>query len=85
MTIAKSTNKVKRFVKFAEKRTPSRDDDSVFDNADALIELAQKSFTEAAKKAAAKHDALGIPTHYSVGGKLEVYTPPCNKTTRSQR
>ncbi|QWR76817.1 hypothetical protein [Candidatus Magnetomonas plexicatena] len=83
MTISKSTNKVKRFVKCAVKHMPLCDDDSIFDNADALIELAQKSFSEAARKAAAKHDALGIPTHYAIGGKLEVYTPPRDKTTRS--
>src|SRR6202161_3430522 len=40
-------------------------DDSVFDDADALIALAQKSFTRAAKEEVAKNDSLGIPTHGS--------------------
>ncbi|MBF0568544.1 MAG: hypothetical protein HQK95_06700 [Nitrospirae bacterium] len=63
-------------MKRAVKHTPSIDDDSIFDDADALIALAQKSFTRAAKKAVAENDALGIPTHYSEGGKLLVHMPP---------
>jgi hypothetical protein len=43
--------------------------DRIFDDADALIELAQKSFAKAAKKAVAENDWLGIPTHGSVGDK----------------
>lgn len=52
------------------------DDDSVFDDADALIALAQTSFDEAAKEAVAENDALGIPTHGAVGGDLVVRLPP---------
>ncbi|MBF0520260.1 MAG: hypothetical protein HQK92_11105 [Nitrospirae bacterium] len=84
MTIAKSTKKVKRFVKCAVKHMPPRDEDSVFDNVDVLIELAQKSFTEAAKKAVAENDALGIPTHGSVGGTLIVRTPFQKKEPNKQ-
>lgn len=51
-------------------------DDSVFDDADALFALAQRAFDRAAKAEVAKNDALGIPTHGSVGGKLVVRQPP---------
>jgi hypothetical protein len=50
-------------------------DDSVFDDADALIALAQKSFKRAAKEEVAKNDSLGIPTHGSADGKLVVRQP----------
>jgi hypothetical protein len=45
-------------------------DDSVFDDADALIALAKKSFARAAKEEVAKNDSLGIATHGSADGKL---------------
>jgi hypothetical protein len=51
------------------------DDDRVFDDADALIALAQKSFSKAAKAEVAKNNRLGIPTHGSAGGKLVVRKP----------
>ncbi|MBF0320482.1 MAG: hypothetical protein HQL01_11840 [Nitrospirae bacterium] len=62
--------------KRAVKRTPADNGGSIFDDAEALIELAKKSFAKAAKREAAKHEALGIPTHYAINGKLAVYTPP---------
>jgi hypothetical protein len=58
-------------------------DNSIFDDDEALTALMQESFTRAAKKAVAENDALGIPTHYSVGGELKVHTPPPKKTTRT--
>lgn len=56
------------------------DDDSVFDDADALIALAQRSFTKAAKRAVAENDALGIPSPGSVGGKIVFRIPPTKAT-----
>lgn len=50
-------------------------DDQVFDDGDALIELAQRSFTTAARAAVAENDRLGIPTHGAVKGKLVVRKP----------
>jgi hypothetical protein len=60
----------------AKKRseTPA-DNDSVFDDADALIALAQKSFSRAAKAEVAENDRRGIATHGAVGGKLKVRQP----------
>lgn len=72
-------------MELAVKQTPPDDDDSIFDDAEALIALAQKSFTKAAKKAVAENDALGIPTHYSVDGKLLVHTPPPKKDPHKPR
>ena len=54
--------------------TPA-DDDSVFDDADALIALAQKSFTRAAHAQVSENDRLGITTHGAVGGKLRTRQP----------
>jgi len=51
-------------------------DDDIFDDAEALIELAQRSFSEAAKKAIAENDALGIPTPYGRDGKVYFRMPP---------
>lgn len=51
------------------------DDDHVFDDPDALIALAQKSFRKAAKAEVAKSDRIGIPTHGSVDGKPVVRKP----------
>jgi hypothetical protein len=45
-------------------------DDGVFDDADALIALAQRSFDKAAKAQLAENDRLGIATHGAVDGKL---------------
>lgn len=56
------------------------DDDSVFDDADALIALAQASFTRAAQDQVAENDRRGIPTHGAVGGKLTVRQPRRMKT-----
>jgi hypothetical protein len=44
--------------------------DSVFDDADALIAQAQRSFDRAAKAQVAENDRLGIATHGAVDGKL---------------
>jgi DNA-directed RNA polymerase subunit alpha len=52
------------------------DDDSVFDDADALLALAQNAFTRAAKEEVAKNDSLNIPTHGSHNGRLVVRQPP---------
>ena len=57
------------------KPIPTHDPDSVFDDPDALMELVQRSFTEAARAAVAENDRLGIPTHGSIGGKLLVRQP----------
>jgi hypothetical protein len=52
-----------------------QDDDSIFDDADALIALAQKSFAKATKKAIAENDVLGIPSPYSRNGKIYFRQP----------
>lgn len=57
-------------------RQGAKSDDEKFDDADALIALAQRSFAKAATAAVAENDRLGIPTHGSVGGKLVVRQPP---------
>jgi hypothetical protein len=51
-------------------------DDLLFEDMPALIALAQKSFTIAARAAVAENDRLGIPTHGSIDGKLVVRQPP---------
>ena len=56
-------------------------DDSVFDDADALILLAQRSFTKAAKRAVAENDALGIPSPGSIDGKIVFRVPPSKAAT----
>jgi hypothetical protein len=58
------------------KRKDAVNDDHMFDDAEALIALAQRSFTRAAKAEVAENDRLGIPTHGSVNGKLVVRHPP---------
>ena len=50
-------------------------DDVLFDDPDALIALAQRSFARAAKAEVAENDRLGIPTHGTVDGKLVVRRP----------
>lgn len=62
-------------VKRAVKHAPASEDYYIFDDVEALTALVQKSFDEAAKKAVAENDALGIPTHGSVDGKLVVRIP----------
>ncbi|MBF0140157.1 MAG: hypothetical protein HQL74_07750 [Magnetococcales bacterium] len=52
------------------------DGDSVFDDAAALIALAQKSFDKVAKAEISKNDSLGIPTHGAVGRILMARQPP---------
>lgn len=51
-------------------------DDSIFDDEEALIALAQKSFNEATRKAIEENDRLGIPSYGSEGGKIVVRYPP---------
>jgi hypothetical protein len=58
-------------------------DDALFDDADALIALAQKSFTRAAKAEVAENNRLGLPTHGAVRGKLLVRPP--SKATPADR
>ena len=56
--------------------SPPADPDAIFDDFDKLVEIAQKSFSEAAQAAVAENDRLGIPTHGSENGKLVVRQPP---------
>jgi len=63
------------FMNAVRSQKNTENDDHVFDDADALIALAQRSFTKAARTAVAENDRLGIPTHGSVGGKLVVRQP----------
>jgi hypothetical protein len=51
------------------------DDHDIFDDADAVIAAARRSFTLAAEAEIAKNDQLGIPTHGSAGGKLIIRRP----------
>ncbi len=53
-----------------------RSNHNIFDDADALIAIAQNSFTKTAKNAVDENDQLGIPTHGSINGKLEVHHSP---------
>lgn len=55
-------------------------DDQIFEDADALIALAQRSFAKAAKAALAENDKLGLPTHGSIKGRLIVRHPPKGTT-----
>lgn len=63
------------FMNTVKKPKFAEPDDRMFEDADALIALAQQSFTKAAKAAVAENDRLGIPTHGSVGGRLVVRHP----------
>ncbi|MBF0338989.1 MAG: hypothetical protein HQL05_14305 [Nitrospirae bacterium] len=63
---------------------PTEDYD-ILDDVEALTTLVQKSFDEAAKKAVAENDALGIQTHGSVDGKLVVRIPPKNNAIHTLR
>jgi hypothetical protein len=58
------------------RRKDAGTDDGLFDDADALISLAQRSFSRAAKAEVAENDRVGIPTHGAVNGKLVVRHPP---------
>jgi hypothetical protein len=58
-------------------------DDALFDDADGLIALAQKSFTRAANAEVAENNRLGLPTHGAVRGKLLVRSP--SKATPAER
>lgn len=60
----------------ATKTRGVHNDDSAFNDADALLALALKSFARAATKEVAKNDSLGIPTYGSDKGKLVVRQPP---------
>ena len=75
-----ASTRISPMVAVRKVRDITPDDDSVFDDADALIALAQKSFTAAAKAAVAENDRLGIPTPGSVHGKLVMRQPPKTRT-----
>jgi hypothetical protein len=60
------------------KPTASQDDsgvDRVFDDAEALIALAQSSFLKAARAEVALNDRLGIATHGASGGEIVTRRP----------
>ena len=59
-----------RKVKTVSPTTYSVPDDSVFEDAEALIAQAQRSFDRAAKVQVAENDRRGITTHGAVNGKL---------------
>jgi hypothetical protein len=59
-------------------KDPESEDD-VFDDANALIALAARSFSAAAREAVIENDRLGIRTHGSANGKLIVRQPPVRK------
>lgn len=50
--------------------SPAIQNSDIFDDFEAMTVLVQKSFANAAKKAVAENDALGIPTPYSKNGKI---------------
>ena len=50
--------------------SPASNSSEIFDDFEAMTVLVQKSFANAAKKAVAENDALGIPTPYSKNGKI---------------
>ncbi len=60
-------------------------DQSVFDDGDALLEIATKAFERAAKRAVAENDRLGIPTHGTRHGKLVVRKPKKAAATSEPR
>jgi hypothetical protein len=62
-------------------RNRQADEDSVFDDPDRLIALAERSFEKAARAEVARNDSLGLPTHGAVGGKLVVRRSPGARTT----
>jgi hypothetical protein len=63
--------------------TPTETGDEIFDDFEALTEIVQRSFNEAARKAVAENDALGIPTPYSKDGKIFLRQP--KKATNTPR
>lgn len=56
-------------------KTKRENDNCIFDDADAVIAIAQQSFARAAKMAVADNDRLGISTHGSIGNRLVVHHP----------
>jgi len=48
----------------------------MFDDPEALTELAQRSFHEAKSRAIAENDRLGVPSYGSEGGQIVVRQPP---------
>ena len=48
----------------------------MFDDPEALTELAQRSFHEAKRRAIAENDRLGIPSYGGKDGKIVVRQPP---------
>jgi hypothetical protein len=54
------------------KRKDAVNDDTLFDDPDALIALAQRAFSRAAKAEVAENERLGIATHGAVNGKIVV-------------
>ena len=71
-----SFKRAKPMVAVRKRKNIASDDSDILDDADALIALAQESFTAAAKAAVAENDQLGIPTHGAERGKLVVRHPP---------
>jgi hypothetical protein len=57
------------------------DEVSVFDDPEALITLAQRSFERAASAEVVANDSLAIPTHGAIDGELVVRPPPGAKMT----
>jgi hypothetical protein len=66
------------------KRKDAVSDDGLFDDADALVALAQRSFARAAKAEVAENDRLGIPTHGAINGKIAVRRPPRSRAARQE-
>ena len=61
--------------------SPVSNSSEIFDDFEAMTVLVQKSFANAAKKAVAENDALGIPTPYSQNGKI-FYREPHKATNK---
>ena len=61
--------------------SPASNTSEIFDDFEAMTVLVQKSFANAAKKAVAENDALGIPTPYSKNGKI-FYREPHKATNK---
>jgi hypothetical protein len=57
-------------------------DDALFDDVDALIALAQRSFTRTAKAEVADSNRRGLPTHGAVRGNLLVRAPSKAKSAK---
>ena len=61
--------------------SPVSNSSEIFDDFEAMTVLVQKSFANAAQKAVAENDALGIPTPYSKNGKI-FYREPHKATNK---